>query len=339
MKVTVEMIAKEAGVSAPTVSRALKNDRLVHPQTRARIAAVAARLGYQGRSRRGRNQAEQVRILLLVASLTPYPPNEVLLSHLQGITAEVDNTGCQLTVEQITDKRAGKLSDPMNLPQAVRDGEIDIIISQGRHAPLDIAALAAHLPVVSLQWEYPGTRVDLAESFNARGISDLVATLAARGHRKMAWVEEHYPASFFRDRFSGFLQGCIDAGISPAEQPVLTYNQLLASEDAFLTTANQLKKDGVTALLCATDNVAREVALFCAGYGFRVPEDFSITGYDASVMTLPDGKTLTSYDPCSIELGRAALRVCLQRIAEPSSARIIQSREGRIRHGDTVASV
>ena len=52
MAVTIQDIADELNISVSTVSRSLRNDRVINPQTRARIQAAAMDMGYQGRIRR-----------------------------------------------------------------------------------------------------------------------------------------------------------------------------------------------------------------------------------------------------------------------------------------------
>lgn len=341
MRVTIEMIAREAEVSAPTVSRALNNDRLVHPATRARVIAIATKIGYQRSTRRkkDRSDTKTPRITFLVSHLSHYPINHGLLSLIHGITAEADATTCQLFIEHLNESSRGKLHLRTHRPRSLLPDTTDIVVIQGKHDPHDVDTLARLVPVVSLQWEYAGTQVDLVESFNARGIADIVRMLVSKGHRRLCWIQDRYVSSFFSDRLAGFYRGCIETGLKAAEMPVVPITELVASDATFLNILGNLRTEGVTALICANDGLAHEIAALCHKHGVRIPQDISLTGYDADPQQTSDGLEMCSYHPNFVDLGRVALRVCLQRLSEPASKPIIQSMEGHIREGQTVASL
>ncbi len=337
-KVTLSTIAEEAGVSVATVSRSLQQSRLIHPETRTRILELAMQLGYQGRSRKGvpaRKDAYTLGILL------PHHGRnigtEILTVLLQGITSEADANGIMLRIEELGQDAFGKISDRKYLPRMVHNRLIDILVLQGRHHPKDVECLTQKIPVVSLHWDYEDVTTDLVETSNNRGVRMLVEHLVGLGHQRLSWVREYYQATFFRDRESGFLQGCLEFNLPWDARDILKEPDPEAPQEQFCRSIQASMARGVTAFVCSSDRLAQDVAAHLSTLGAKVPEDVSIVGYDATQVRVGEGRILTSFDPCFIESGRAAVRVALQRLSQPTSAPIIQSGRGRIKMGETTA--
>lgn len=336
MPVTLDEIARQVGISKATVSRALKNDRLIHPTTRSRVLEAAARAGYERPAKRGRKSSKLVpRILFLLPSHSQTPKNFDFQLYLRGLTRGADEADCSLSVGNICDENVGKVSKKSHLPREIRDGSADAVVIAYQHHYSDIVAISKTLPVISLQWDYHDIPLDLVSAFNYQGITTMVRHLEAWGHRRLGWVGGGYEASFFSDRQAGFIKGCLDAGleISPAN------NHRDVSAFADPKALKGLLHRGVTALVCANDRVALDIAALAAPLGIRIPEDLSLTGFDAGDITLADGKILASYDPCIAELGRTAVHAVRQRLRDPGAPRLVYLREGRVNNGDTILKI
>lgn len=336
MPVTLEQLAAETGMSKATVSRALRNDRVIHPDTRSRVLEAAARAGYVRTARKSaRPPKRQPRVLLLLAPHTRESGYTIVHDYLRGMLRGVAELDCFLSVEEVAEANAGRLGDRGCLPREVARWSVDGVVVADRHNSADVAALARVLPVVSIQWEHPGTQIDLISSVNARGVTELVRYLTEAGHRHLGWAGAAYATSFFTDRKLGFLTGCRERGLV-VEPAAITDNYEVFREPGALT---RLVERGVTCLVCANDFVARAVAGWALAAGLRVPADLSVTGYDAVAEPIPNGKILTSYDPIYLEVGRTAVFAALRRIRDPGMPRITYLCEGRVRPGETVANL
>ncbi len=333
MPVTLAAIAKQVGVSKATVSRALRNDRLIHPETRSLILEAAARAGYERPTRKRRQpEVSCTRILLVFPSgaQTHY----ALPAYLKGVTRACTDAGCQLVVEEL--RPGSESSNP--LPRGHQLGKVDAAIIAERHYPEHlqvIAEMANRIPAVSIQWERSPTKLDMVSAYNAQGIQTLVQHLYENGHRKIGWVGAQYDASFFADRQAGFFRGCIDCNLK------IDFAHLYRNSQNISTPARllQIVKAGITALVCSCDWEAIQIGRAALLAGLRIPEDLSLTGFDAGPELLANGKLLTSYDPNFTELGRLAVKAVLQRFKDPGAPHMTYMQEGRIHAGETVTKL
>jgi len=335
MSVTLKQIAAVTGMSKATVSRALRNDRVIHPDTRSRVLVAAARAGYERPTRKSPRPAKkQLRLLLLL------PPHSragytVVHDYLRGMMRGVAEVDGFLSVEEVSEEGVGKLAEPNWLPREIVSGGVDGVVLGGWHNHQDVAALARMLPVVSIQWEHTAPHIDLVSGANYHGTVTLVRHLVQCGHRHLGWVGASYQASFFTERKMGFLQGCMENGIEVDQRSIMDNYQAAGVKE----TLGMLVQQGVTALVCANDFVARTIAEWTLAAGLKVPEDLSVTGYDAVPEPIQNGKTLTSYDPIFLEVGRTAIHAVLRRIKDPGMPRITYLCEGRMKCGETVAKL
>lgn len=335
MAVTLEEIARVAKVSKATVSRALRNDRLIHSDTRSLVLEAAARLGYERGAKRPRKTPRpQPRLLFLLPPNLDRMGNYVVQSYLRGLTRATGELGCFLGVEEMSEKDAGKLGQRAHLPREIRNGSVDAVIVASRHIAEDIRALVKILPVISIQWNHGGAQSDLVSAYNTQVIEQMVRLFREKGHQKLAWVGYTYrqPASFVSERLAGFIKGCLELGIEIDKRNLFSDFQDLQRRGGI----SALQKSKITATLCVNDAAAHMVAEAAFAAGLRVPEDLSISGFDADSEPLPNGKVLTSYDPCFLEISRQAVYIALQRLRDPGAPHGVHLWEGRLRAGQTL---
>ncbi|CAN5779282.1 LacI family DNA-binding transcriptional regulator [soil metagenome] len=336
MPVTLDEIAKQVGFSKATVARAMKNDRLIHPETRSLVLEAAARAGYERSAKRGRRVSKgQPRIFFLLPPHSQTPTNLDFQLYLGGLTRGADEADCFLSVGTIGAENVGKISKRRHLPLEIRDGAADVVVTAYKHEYTDIHAISKILPIVSLQWDYRDIPMDVVSAFNSQGMFTMVGRLAARGHQRLAWVGGGYEASFFSDRHAGFIKGCLDRGLE-----IVPENQYKSA--AQLAEPGVLKKllaRGITGVVCANDRAAVLVSQAAEAKGIRIPEDLSLAGFDAGAEPTAGGKVISSYDPAISELGRTAVHAVMQRLRDPGAPRLVYMREGRVEEGETIFKI
>ena len=336
MAVTIENIAATIGMSKATVSRALRNDRLIHPDTRSMVFKAAAQAGYDRPAKRTKkSERRHSRLLLLLPPDCDKPVNYPLTKYLGGLTRAAAEENCFLAVEEIRKESSGRLSDGAAVPRQIREGQIDAVVVAHSHHPADIESLSKILPVISIQWEYENIPVDMVSAFNYRGTALLTEHLVQFGHQRIGWVGSEQAASFYSDREAGFFNGCIRSGLDP--RATEDFQDVYALRER--GRLNSSVKAGLTALVCACDIVARNVAVLASECGLRVPEDLSLVGFDAEMENLPNGRQLTSYDPAFSELGRMAVHTAVRRLKDPGAPRMICLQQGRVREGESVTPI
>ncbi|TIP76591.1 MAG: LacI family transcriptional regulator, partial [Mesorhizobium sp.] len=142
-------VARRAGVSAMTVSRALKKDGRVSDATRERILAAVNELGYVLDQSAGSLSSRKTGF---VAAIIPSINNSNFADTARGITDELENTGLQLLLGY-TDYTAEK--EERLIEAMLRRRPEGIILTGGTHTDLTRRMLeSAGIPVVET-WELP----------------------------------------------------------------------------------------------------------------------------------------------------------------------------------------
>lgn len=336
-RATLGEIAKKAGVSTATVSRSLGQSHLIHPATRVRILNIAMESGYKGRAgqfARARRGSSTLGILI-------DPQDQSLPSSLflHGVALEAERNQLLLRIEKWHGANEPGKGAFRLLPLLVENRRVDALILPGDLRPGELRAFAQRLPLVGFQRKCEGVAIDVVEGENGGGSRRIVAHLAARGHRRIGWVGTESATPFFHDRAAGFFLGCLDRGLAWEPENFLTVPSLDAGRESFLRALRTALEHGITAFACVSDGVAMEVSVQLSLLGRKIPDDVSLVGHGVEKPRIGSGKRLTSFDPGFIELGRAAVRVALQRLANPLAPPIIQMGSGQVYAGQTVRSL
>lgn len=338
-RITLEMISKELNISTSSVSRALRNDPLIHPETRARVNSTATRLGYQGRSRRGPQKGPRqrnIRAVFAANSLTDIKSYGNMMAYIQGMTAEAEAAGILLSVHAVPSQTAN--TGGKDFSRALDMVRGDALIVSGTHDQAFVAKLLKSYPVVSLVRTYGDQNHDFVSTDNMSGIIQMVEKLAAMGHEKLAWISNEDEVYYSHARRAGFLEGCVSSGLDLAKQEIIRSayeNGQLKRPERLL----QVLKKGCTAIVASSDHVAYEAWKVLSENGIKVPGDISLTGFDGMGEPGHDCPTFTSYDPRFVEIGRAAIRLVLWRLENSSASPLQITVGGSLIEGETIGPV
>jgi LacI family transcriptional regulator len=266
MAVTISDVAKAAGVSASTVSRALTRPDLVDSDTKARIFAQIEQLGYKvNRAARGLVTGRTSNLAVIVSDLAnPFFPDIV--------------RGIQLRAQErnLTTLLADSQEDPQaefNLVGGLAPQVDGIVLCGSRMADdeLEKARKLAPLVLVNRRGEgVPAVTVD-----NAGGMRQAVRHLRALRHRRIGYVGGPASSRSHQDRLSAARGAAADNGMELVElgnvEP--SYAGGAGAADAVLLAE-------VSAVLAYNDVIAIGLMHRLVGYGVPVPEEISVVGFD-----------------------------------------------------------
>jgi LacI family transcriptional regulator len=308
-RVTIRDVAARAEVSIGTASKALNGQGRLRTETRDRVAAAAAELGFR--------------------------PNELARGLLAGRT---------YTVGLITTDSFGRFSIPVMLgaEDALGAGQISVFMCDTREDParervyLDMLlrrqvdglivtgrrieprpSIGANLsiPVVyamtqSLNGSEPAVLPD------DEGGGQLAAQhFLATGHRRLGHITgpERFLAA--RKRAAGFWEAASAGGadLRPSDMLYGEWSESWGRTGAQILLESQ---PDVEAIFCGSDQIARGVGDSLRQLGRRIPEDVALIGFDNwEPMTLGAQPPLTSIDMCLEDVGRTAAEHLLSAIA------------------------
>lgn len=276
--VGIDEVAREAGVSTATVSRALSGKNNVSDLTRARVLDAAARLGYVVSSAASSLASGRSRNIGVVI---PYLDRWFFSTLLSGIAAELTRCGYDITLYNVTPDAENRRSIFETFLRRQRvDAVIAIALELGEHEAG--ALLSLGIPVVAIGG--PSTMLS-SLSVDDEALARLATEhLLALGHRDIGHIganpafdiDFHIPSS----RRHGFESALEAAGVTP--RPELFEPGDFTVEGGFRAAKQLLGRPGAapTAIVAASDEMAIGAMLAARDLGYRLPEDLSIVGID-----------------------------------------------------------
>jgi DNA-binding LacI/PurR family transcriptional regulator len=281
-KATSFDIAQLAGVSQPTVSRALRGSPTVSEQTRMRIEAIAQQLNYTVDKNASRLRTQETKTLALLFFEDPTPDDSLInpffLSMLGSITRTCASRGYDLLIsfQQLSSNWHVDFEDSRKADGIILLGygdyelyheRLEKLVEQGTHF---------------VRWGFvqagqPGTTIGCD---NFRGGYDAVQHLIANGRRRIAFIGDassHYPE--FYDRYRGACEAQKSNGIR-----IVAARQVdaITTEQSGYDAAVELirRKVKFDAIFAASDLIAIGAMRALEENGLEIPADIAIVGFD-----------------------------------------------------------
>ncbi|EME20936.1 LacI family DNA-binding transcriptional regulator [Rhodococcus triatomae] len=308
--VTSYEVARRAGVSQSTVSRALRGDPRVVESTRERIRELALEMGYVPHVMARSLITQRSASIAVVSGDLRNPSYPTLVNTLQDRFAQHD-----YRVLLMSDRTEGTLEKDI---LALRGGLVDgvVFISSRLDSPMVSEMIDWKIPLVILNRDVDGSqagRVDRVTSDNVRGGRLVAEHLVAMGHRRIGLISGPLENPSVKLRETGLRDGLGEHGIVIDESFV--YRGAVDASTGFEGGMALLSRDEPpTALFCATDFMAYGTLDAAKRLGVRVPDELSVVGYndlDASGWSMFD---LTTVRQPLEDMATAASELLLARI-------------------------
>ncbi len=185
------------------------------------------------------------------------------------------------------------------------------------HGALDsapFAQLRGEKPLVLVDRRVFGFESDCVLFDDQGGGRMITEHLIAQGHRRIAFLGDEPFAESVHNRWLGYREALQQASLPIEDRlTVLPYGR---SEPAFGEYVRLLRDAGPTAVVCSNDGVASTLLLRLRADGTRVPEDLAVTGFGNEPASYLDLIGLTTAAQPFAQLGEAAGRLVLERLAK-----------------------
>ncbi len=277
-KVQMDDIARLAGVSVSTVSRALSQSTLVSEKTRVRIAELAASLKYSvnvgaQNLRRGQNRTVAV-VIPYDSSSRQHVSDPFFIGMLGSIADALTLQGYDMLLSRIDAERLDLAAQYCDSGRAVGV----IVIGQWRHHDQLNELAARHLPLVVWGAELPKQMYCTVGSDNIEGGSLATSYLLKTGRRRIAFFGDTQMPEVAQ-RFEGYERAHRAAGVALASELALTVPFVAeAAREAVKTLIDtQIKFD---AIFACSDLLAITAIGALRDSGLTVPNDIAVVGYD-----------------------------------------------------------
>ena len=296
-------VARAAGVSRSTASRAINGQPSVAPDVRARVLQAVAALGYHPDSAARALASGRVDVIDLVVveqDLATFGANPFYGRVTAGLLAALDGTGVQMRLHVTPARTASRVLDDV-----AQSGSLGTLLV---NVP---AALARRFHrryrrVVSLGRFAP--TVPYSESDNARGAALAVRHLASAGRRTIAFIDGPPWNPCAGQRHAGYLGTMAEAGL----RPMWTHGNFRRQGGYDGTLRLLQQRPDLDAIVAACDMTATGAIQALVATGRRVPDDVAVVGFDDSVLAALTTPPLTSVRQPVEEMTTLAVRDLLQ---------------------------
>ena len=303
--ITLTDVAKVAGVSAITASRALNTPDKVSADALKRVQVAVERTGYVPNMLAGGLASSRSR---LVAALVPTIAGPVFLETVQALTEALAEGGYQLMLGQsgysgaredaLLDAIIGRRPDGIVLTGIMHSAE-------GRRR-----LLASGIPVVET-WDLTPTPIDMLVGFSHEKVGNAVAEyLIAQGRRKLAIVTADDHRAGLRRK--GFVETALRLGVAAVPACVVPAPTTLGNGRAGLADLLSRHSD-IDAVFCSSDILALGVMTEAQARGIAVPERFAVFGFGDLAFAGDTHPALTTVRIDGNAIGRQAARFIVER--------------------------
>lgn len=303
-------VAARAGVSAITVSRALRQPDMVKRATLERVERAVSELGYTPNLVAGGLASTRSRIVSLIV---PYVTHGVFADAVQGAADALERADLCI----LLGNSAGSIKREETIVRTLLGHRPAGVIVQGANHTEGTRRLLsmASVPIVETG-TLPKAPIDMAVGYSNRAAArEMTAYLVSRGRRRIAFVCAP-PRSNDRsaERLAGY-KAALKAADLPFDRSLVVYTTFGFSEgrealDRFLALPER-----PDAVFCASDVWAAAMVNECARRGLKVPDDLAIAGFNDQEIASETIPAITTIRVPRFEIGQAAGELVVRRLA------------------------
>lgn len=294
--VTINDIAKKAGVAKSTVSRYLNNGS-ISPETKKIIEAVIEETGYMPNTFARSLKAQRTNMLgMIIPRLSSASTNEVL----EGVDAAARALGYHILITNSNQNKERELANIQTLAKQKVEG----IIMLAREITDEHEELIknTHIPFLLIGQRTEDIHSIIHQDYEAGyKIGQYAVEL---GHRNFLYVGvPEYDKAVGIERKKGFLDAINQHKDTQVDILETEFSRSISYEKA----KKVLPETKATYIACATDNIAVAILKAANELGYSIPDDFSLSGfggYDATSYVTP---TITTVEYPYRKLGEEAV--------------------------------
>lgn len=303
-------VARLAGVTTMTVSRALRTPEKVSEDTRLKVEEAVRRTGFVPNYAARSLVSQRSHV---VVALFPTLMNSVFSGTIEELSRALAAEGYHLLL--------GGTDFDIDQEEKLLSGFIGwrpagIIVTGSIHTVATRLMLEnANAPVIEL-WNLPKKPFDVAVGFSNRDATyEMTTSLHSWGYRKIGFLYVDYPRNDRAvDRRAGYRAAVRDLGLSlkPGMEVALPFG-MEAGRDGLRQIL--VADPDVDAVMCGSDTLAVGALMEAMRLGCRVPQDVAITGFGDVELARELVPSLTTVRIPRAEIGRISAEVILKRIA------------------------
>lgn len=310
--VTIKDVAKRAGLSPATVSRALNKSGYVSEEKMRRVQEASAELGYQPNwMARGLHGKSSNLIGLIVPEVMSLYDNSVI----QVIAEELHQHGYGLLLCLNNEDSAQDLSYLRHLQEKQVAGIIYTHPLNGDNSAY-VRELAERIPIIKLNRRYEEDSFDAVLADNIQGAYQITQYLLNLGHERIGMIMGENELTTGKNRLRGYRLALSDAGLD-IDQTLIQIGSFSRQHGESATEALLEHPKPPTAILAGSNRILMGVVHVLARRNVAIPESISVAAFNDTEWLQIWDPPITTVDIAVEEMAHLAVELLLQRIAEP----------------------
>ena len=316
--VTIEQVARHAGVSVATVSRTLNDSPTVKPETALRVREAIRELNYIPNQSARNLRRNESRVIL---ALAPNFSNPYYSHILTGIGEKAREKGYSVLICN-TFGQAHRERHFLEMLETRRaDGAILLGCNKEYTDYSWLAHYTDNYPVVLCCEYVPELDCPTVSIDNYSAARETVSYLISLGHRRIAMMSADNGYISTKLRRCGFCDAMSGAGLSVDEASIAPADAEYSFSSGQAAARKLLALEPrPTAIFCVSDILALSVISVAGELGLKVPADLTVTGFDDVDYTTMFHPFLTTVAQPCYEMGKKSLSAVLDIIQESRNA-------------------
>lgn len=306
MSVSIYDIAKKAGVSPSTVSRALEDHPRIGATTRKRIQELAREMDYIP-STVAKSLASNK--TWTIGMVLPSISDPFMGRVVEGVEQAAIEAGFNVFISTSQNDRQREIA----VIKMLQKRRIDGIIVSASHLFEQYPRLfdRGKVPIVVINEQKPGENMHFVAVDDVYGTQLAVEHLLALGHHRIGYVSVTNRPKSNQNRLKGYLDALEAAGIAPDPVLIFTSDNIEDHAKCGEASLEPLLDTGATAVFCYNDTTAIGLLAACYRRGVSVPDNLSIMGFDDIDMAAYTTPPLTTIHQPRFGLGQRAMYMML----------------------------
>lgn len=311
--VSIVDVAREAKVSAATVSRVVNNIDKVKPEVRQKVLDAIRDLGYSPNHAARALVKKRSNCIGIVVNNLHDPFFHDLI---KGFEMSAQQTSYAVMFCSVL---GGDVASKEQYVRYLTNGVVDAVILYGSYlsdkSVINYLKDTQDIDYVMIENDAEELNCNKLLIDNFGGAKKAVEYLLQKGHRKIAHICGNPNKKVSRERLDGYLEAMKNAGIEVDERYVQCTSTDYRSGYACANALFDLKQPP-TAIFCSDDAIASFAVRAALDRGLRVPEDISVMGFDNQTI-LPDhyrGPDITSVNQPLYKIGMDSVKLLSERL-------------------------
>lgn len=308
MKITIREVAKQAGVSVGTVSRAFNNYPDISEETKKKVNTIAQKLGYSPNISARRLSSKRTKVIALII-------NEINISTgltfplevMSGVIAQTEKMDYEFVFYSMSLKKQKE----QTLAEFCVEHDISGVILQGlsRTDPYYKELQTTDIPCVVIDLATNNPKVGKISINNEKASYEVGKLLLEYGHKRVFFINGKRDTDVALERESGFRRAFEEAGVCFDEKLVRYAN--FDEETAYLITKESLGEKEFSAIYATSDLMALGALRALNEANINIPEEASLFGFDDIVLSKYVQPALSTVKQDMVLMGEEATKLLI----------------------------